>query len=152
MLAAPGGRIYYAAQQNANLFGDTSSTAGATMRNMVLVGLMAVSPQPINPTYDAVVSGMTCKQQSSGQLDCDYRVGKSLRFTIAGVGQDDTAITFFKVDFDGDYFATVGVQHGCVIVKPAKPTLTSGLHFAFVSPRDGKVYRDWPTCGRATKR
>jgi hypothetical protein len=119
---------------------------------MLLIGVMAASPQPTNSTYDAVVAGMSCKQQSSGQLDCDFRVGKSLRFTIAGVGLDDAAITFFKVDFDGDYFATVGVQHGCVVIKPAKPTRGSGLHYAFVSPRDGKVYRDWPTCSKATKR
>ena len=122
----------------------------STVVAALLLGLLI--PQEPNPTYDAVVRGMSCKQQSNGQLDCDYAVGRSLRFTIAGVGQEDGAITFFKVDFDKDYYATIGALHGCVIVKPAHPTRETGLHFAFVSPRDGKVYRDWQTCGTATKR
>jgi hypothetical protein len=99
-------------------------------------------------TYDAVVRGMSCKQQATGQLDCDYSVGHSLRFAIMGVGQPDAGITFFKVDFDGDYYATVGVLHGCVIVKPARGDL---LSLAFVSPQNGRVYRDWPSCAKATK-
>jgi hypothetical protein len=94
---------------------------------------------------------MVCTQQANGQLDCDYKVGHSLQFTIAGIGQDDAAITFFKVDFDGDYYATIGVLHGCVIVKPAHPTPDSGLALAFVSPRNGKVYKDWPSCSEATR-
>jgi hypothetical protein len=98
-------------------------------------------------TYDVVVSGMRCAQQSSGQLDCEFHVGRSLRFVIAGVGQNDAAITFFKVDFDGDFYASVGLLHGCVIVKPARPDPAQGLPtFAFVSPKNGRVYRDWQSC------
>jgi hypothetical protein len=124
------------------------------MTNLSLLLSLAFSltGQPNNPTYDAVVAGMNCKQQSRGQLDCMFTVGKSLRFEIVGVGQEDAAITFYKVDFDGDYYASVGVMHGCVIVKQAHPAPTTGLHFAFVSPKNGKVYRDWPTCGKANGR
>jgi hypothetical protein len=103
-------------------------------------------------TYDVAVAGMSCKQQTSGQLDCNYAVGRSLRFAIAGVGEGDAAITFYKVDFDGDYYASVGTLHGCVIVKPAQPDPRQGPpSFAFVSPKDGKVYRDWQTCQRVTR-
>lgn len=105
-----------------------------------------------NPTYDAVVRGMVCTQQPNGQLDCEYKVGRSLRFAIAGVGQDDAAITFFKVDFDGDYYASVGVLHGCVVVKPSHPTVEEGIQLAFVSPRNGKVYKDWRSCSKAASR
>jgi hypothetical protein len=98
-------------------------------------------------TYEAVVSGMRCTQQSSGQVDCDFRVGRSLHFSIAGVGQEDAAVTFYKVDWDGDYYASVGMLHGCVIVKAAHPTEADGPDiFAFVSPTTGRVYRDWPSC------
>src|SRR5258706_9198692 len=90
-------------------------------------------------TFDAVVAGMHCEQNPMGSLECEYRVGKSLRFGVVGVGDPDAAITFYSVSFDGDYYASVGVAHGCVIVKPGKMT-ELGAGFAFVSPRNGKVY------------
>ena len=105
-----------------------------------------------NPTYDAIIKGMACKQRLSGAMDCEYEVGKALRFVISGVGQPDAAVTFFKVDRDEDYYAGVTALHGCVVVKPAKTTgADSVATFAFVSPRDGKVYRDWQNCHKATK-
>lgn len=103
--------------------------------------------QARNPTYDAVLEGMSCRQRQSGEMDCEYKVGRSLRFLIAGVGQPDVAISFFKADVDGDYYASFAVLHGCVVVKPTKVSADSAM-FAFVSPRDGKTYRNWPTCHR----
>ena len=103
-----------------------------------------------NKTYDAVVQGMACKQQPSGRMDCEYKVGKSLRFTIAGVGQSDVVVNFFKVDVDQDYFASVAPLHGCVVIRPAAARSDTTSHVAFVSPQDGKIYRNWNTC--ATKR
>jgi hypothetical protein len=85
-------------------------------------------------------------------MDCEYEVGKSLRFVISGVGQPDAAITFFKVNHEDDYYAGVTALHGCVVVKPVKSDgADSVARFAFVSPRDGKTYRDWQSCHRATK-
>lgn len=107
---------------------------------------LELGAQAKNPTYDAVLEGMSCKQQQSGQMNCEYKVGRSLRFVIAGVGQPDVAITFFKVDSEGDYYASVGVLHGCVVVKPTREGPDTTNAFAYVSPRDGKTYRNWPTC------
>lgn len=107
---------------------------------------LVVAAGQSNATYDAVVKGMSCKQQSSGQLDCEYSVGRSLRFAIAGVGQSDAAVTFYKVDWDGDYFASVGVSRGCVIVKPASSNRLGSTAMAFVSSRTGKVFRDIRAC------
>lgn len=108
------------------------------------------------PTYDAVVKGLTCKQSgvSTAQLDCDYRVGKSLHFVIAGIGEPDAAFTVLRAaGYDGDFYATFGVQHGCVIVKRGAASLRPALpDFAFVSPATGKVYESWEECGRTTKR
>jgi hypothetical protein len=98
-----------------------------------------------NTTYDAVLEGMSCKQRQSGEMDCEYKVGRTLRFLIAGVGQPDVAITFFKTDVDGDYYASFAVLHGCVVVKPTRSTSDTTI-LAFVSPRDGKTYRNWPAC------
>ena len=114
-----------------------------------VIGLVVAGAAPPMSTYDAVVAGMHCEQTSVGSLECDYHVGRSLHFGVVGVGDPDAAITFYSVSFDGDYYASVGVSHGCVIVKPGKTSdLAAG--FAFVSPRNGKVYRDWQTCADAS--
>ena len=64
--------------------------------------------------------------------------------------ESDAGITFMSSSFEGDYYATVGMMHGCVIVKPGKTLSYPGalLDFAFVSPRTGKVYTDWVSCGK----
>jgi len=101
-------------------------------------------------TYDTVVAGMKCEQNSMASMECDYRVGRSLHFNIAGVGQKDASITFFQASWDGDYYASVGVLHGCVVVKTGKAVEGPRVFdFAFVSPRNGKVYSTWQACQEA---
>lgn len=101
-----------------------------------------------NPVYDATVSGKKCEEHAQ-QIICDYRVGKSLHFSIVGIGNPDVGVTFMRSDFHGDYYATYGLLHGCVIVKAGK-ALHSEISrlgsFAFVSPLNGKVYRTWEEC------
>ena len=97
-------------------------------------------------TREAVVAGMKCEQNTFGSMECEYQVGRSLHFAVVGVGDEDAAITFYAASFDGDYYARVGVQHGCVIVKPGQAAKGSVTGFAFVSPRNGKVYDDWVSC------
>lgn len=109
---------------------QSASTTGATTKR----------------TYDAVVQGMTCKQQQSGRMDCEYKVGKSLRFIVSGVGQQDVIVNFFKVDADEDFVASVAPLHGCVVVRPSQSRSDTSTNLAFVSPQDGKVYRNWNTC------
>jgi len=136
---------------------DTMSTqllrpmVQATLGSLIFLSVSAKAPQAPNPTVQAVVAGMSCKQQERvQQLDCEYRVGMSLRFAIAGVGQPDAAVTFFKVDWDADYYASVGLAagHRCVIVKPGAKAFDR-LQMAFVAPENGKVYGDWQSCARA---
>lgn len=119
---------------------------------VVLASLLFANPAPpqqaANPVVQAVVRGMSCKQSAiSGQLECEYRVGTGLHFAIAGVGHADAAVTFYKVDWDADYYATVGVGRGhqCVVVK-ATSHAAAGASMAFVSPRTGRVFGDWKAC------
>ena len=134
------------------------------MRRLLLFTIMmtALGMTPANEsTYDAVVRGKSCSRTTdlgppSHQLDCSYQVGHDLLFVIAGVGQTDVAITVLKANgFDADYFFTFGVAHGCVIVKPgtaaAKAAIAAGRapEPAFVSPKDGGVYRTWSACKAA---
>ena len=95
---------------------------------------------------------MSCKQITSGRLDCDYKVGNSLRFSIAGIGQPDAVVNFLEVDPQGDYMAGIAPLHGCVIVRPTRARADSTPSSAFVSPTDGKVYRNWNTCLKPIRR
>jgi len=109
---------------------------------------IAIAHASDNATVDAVSTGRKCSDENQ-QLVCEFRVGKSLRFAVVGIGMPDAAVTFFKSDYDGDYYATYGLMHGCVIVKPgAKSATTTIAVFAFVSPKNGKVYSTWETCQR----
>lgn len=127
---------------------------------LLAVGVPSVTSAQEAPTYDAVVAGMSCKQsalQGERQLDCEYKVGRGLQFTIAGVGQSDAAITVAKASgYDSDFYFTFGVMHGCVIVKPGTSTRDAALKagvrpdMAFVSPKTGKVYKTWPECQKGS--
>jgi hypothetical protein len=105
-------------------------------------------------SYDFVLEGKKCETRTWDQtLSCEYVVGTGLTFIIAGIGQPDTAITFMKSSFDGDFFATYSLLHGCVIVKHGTKEAESGVtlepDYAFVSPRNGKVYKRWDQCQAA---
>lgn len=111
--------------------------------------------------YKALIDGMVCRQQAGGRMDCEFHVGSALRFVIAGVGQEDVAVSFVQADSTGGYVASMVPLHGCVAVKPANTldaTRAAGIlpgdsvaTFAFVSPRTGKVYRAWSACLSATR-
>lgn len=117
---------------------------------LVLLAWLYAAPAAAQTTFDALLKGKVCKESSNQQIDCDYKIGRDFHLSIAGVGLADAAITFMKSDFKGAFYGTVGVAHGCAIVKPgaANPN-RNPADFAFVSPRNGKVYRDWQSCQSA---
>jgi hypothetical protein len=111
-----------------------------------------------NSSYEFVLAGKKCETGTWDQtLSCEYNVGTGLKLVIAGIGQPDTAVTFMKSSFEGDFYASFGLLHGCVIVHRGKkgvehddPMEPSGLaDYAFVSPRNGKVYQKWDRCKAA---
>lgn len=118
--------------------------------SILLLFCQVVSAQQVRRTYDVVVSGMNCHQNLSDDLECNYRVGRSLHFGIAGVGEKDASIYFYEAAMNGDYSALFGLSHGCVVVKPglALPE-NQRLDLAFVSPKNGRVYQTWETCSEA---
>lgn len=69
-------------------------------------------------------------------------MGQELEIWVDGIGLPDTSITFDRSNFKGDYYATFGMGHLCVIVKSGKDLFQG---FAFISPQNGKVYKDWET-------
>lgn len=128
-----------------------------TIGGLVLCSTLALEAQAPPSTVDVVVAGMTCRQSAitAGAMNCEYVVGKGLKFSIAGVGQEDAGVTIeHAAGYDSDYYLTFGLLHGCVIVKPGRlatdASLAGGVvpRMAFVSPRNGKVYESWQQCQR----
>lgn len=96
----------------------------------------------VDSTYNTAVAGKKCSEGQNQSLSCSYRVGKGLFVEIAGIGSPDTGIAFLKSDYDSDYYGKYGSLHGCVIVNSTKNIFS----FAFISPKNGKVYRTWQEC------
>ena len=122
---------------------------------ILFMGLFWLTPLPahaetsVYEVYELTLKGKQCQETSSQQLGCEYRIGKTLYISIDGIGRTDTGITFMKSDVNGDFYASIGVLHGCVIVKRNPPDLDPPFtsDYAFISPRSGKVYRTWTECG-----
>ena len=122
---------------------------------VLLIGLLWLTASPANAetsVYELTLKGKQCKESDTQVLGCEYRIGKTLHIGIDGIGQTDTGITFMKSDIDGDFYASVGVLHGCVIVKRNYRDHVGPLLFniTFISPRTGKVYRTWQECEAGT--
>ena len=124
-----------------------------------LVALSFGSPLQERDTYTLTVAGMKCTQSEPGyqrlpQTECAYAVGKGLRFSLVGIGQPDATWTVMKSDFDSDFFISfpfgkTADTHDCAIVKPGRTRIdrTNDMaDYAFVSPRTGKVFREWRDC------
>lgn len=112
------------------------------MKSLIfIISVLFFSQSSYAETYDVVLAGKTCEKDNLEQLNCSYKAGKDFHVEIAGVGQEDTGIIFLKSDQKGDYYGIYGLLHGCVIVN--------GKSFsdpAFISPKNGKVYRSWASC------
>jgi hypothetical protein len=106
----------------------------------------------IDPPFEATTRGALCKPAPQTPVECSYSVGRDLAFSIAPVGQPDVAVKFIRSNDQGDYYAGFGVLAGCVVVRHGQRGLReagSPYAYAFVSPRNGRVYRDWHDCRKA---
>lgn len=100
--------------------------------------------------FELAVRGALCKQNVQGSLVCNYKVGRDLEFSIAATGEADAGISFLRSNIKGDYYARFGVMHGCVIVSQGEAAAQSApSEYAFVSPKNGRVYRTWQECQSA---
>lgn len=125
---------------------------GQCLTSLLLIAAFSLFPSSSEdtqdrPTYDQVLAGMHCFQNKLGDLECDYRVGRSLHFGIVAPGKPNTSIYFYAASFDGDYFAVVNMSDACVVVRPGQSAgSTRRADFAFVSTRNGKIYRTLEEC------
>jgi len=139
------------------VFNPTLTMMVTPMRYLLFVGLLLFS-SPVraeDSTYALTLAGKSCKVWGNEQtLSCEYRVGTGLRFSINGIGNPDTGVAFLKSSIEADFYAGYGMLHGCIIIKRGRKGLSNPAllgpgtitDFAFVSPKNGKVYRDWVKC------
>ena len=97
-----------------------------------------------NSTYKAIVSGKECKESHNQSISCAYKIDDSLLIEIAGIGSPDTGIAFLKSDYNGKYYGKYGLLHGCIIINSTE----NYTAFAFISPKNGKVYHTWQECAK----
>ncbi len=102
----------------------------------------------VSSTHEATLEGKKCKEVTAQSLQCEYRIGKSLYISINGIGDPDTGVSFMKSDFNGDFYGTFGIGHGCIIVSSGSNggKGKAFYDYAFISPKNGKVYKDWQEC------
>jgi len=121
---------------------------------IVPIALLLLSVVPVRAaglsTFDVVSNSVSCNQ-SRGALHCKYKAGTSLSIEITGIGEKDVGIYIYKSDFDGDYFAVLGVGQACITVRRGKSNPESNpqgfsLDMAHISPQTGKVYRTVLEC------
>ncbi len=97
-----------------------------------------------NSTYNAVATGKECEEDKNQSISCAYKIGDSLLIEIAGIGSRDTGIAFLKSDYKDKYYGKYGLMHGCIIIN----STTNFASFAFISPKNGKVYHTWQECAK----
>ncbi len=136
---------------------DKTSMPGQTMRLLsIFSSCIAILAVPIatlgaQTAFAAATAGATCTQNVTGARLCHYKIGR-LAISIAAVGESDAGISVLHSDIGDDFYARFAVQHGCIIVAAGKAApkqaLAVGGDLAFISPRDGKVYKTWQECSR----
>lgn len=132
-------RVFWLQRKSSNVLSSVISIFLLT-----LVGSV-VHAEPT--ALELVLSEKRCEDVATQSLRCEYKIGKTLHISINGIGQPDTGVTFMKSDFDGDFYATFGVLHGCIIVKRgSRGGSSNALDWAFISPRNGKAYGKWQDC------
>jgi len=121
----------------------------------VLLCLVAVLPGSAGQSvYDTVRSGRTCRDSTDppGSMECEYAVGNGLHFLISGVGQPDWGIAFYKSSADSDFYGAFNSGDECIAIYRGRKGLASMESLAdeaFVSPKNGEVYRTRQECQAA---
>lgn len=111
---------------------------------IIFLLLLSQTALASDDTYHAVIAGKKCHEQRSDQsLVCSYKVGRTLDIEINGIGSRNVSVVFLKSDFHGDYYGQYGLMYGsCVLVNSVKHPFS----IAFISPRNGEVYKTGPEC------
>ena len=109
----------------------------------------AAAAAAIEPPYEAVRRGADCNLRSDGSLACRYRAGRDLEFELRRVGEPGVALRLLRSSEAGDYHADREMLGHCVFARHGTRGRERGgseFVFAFVSGRNGFVYRSLRDC------
>jgi hypothetical protein len=112
----------------------------------------ASAPAAIEPPYEALQRGVDCNLRPDGSLACRYRVGRDLEFELRRVGERGVELRLIRSSEAGDYRADREMMSRCVFVRHGDRGREAGgsaFAYAFVSGRNGLVYRSLRECRRA---
>ena len=96
----------------------------------------------LNKMFELVVAGAECKQDLNNWLNCNYKVGQNLKFSIKDAGGSDQVISFNHSDINDDYAAVM--YFGCIVVIPGHATKNHG--------KDDNIYVFLQKMGACIKR
>jgi len=114
---------------------------------MFLLLALVTNAMSAESVYDIARKGAKCERdQRTKLLDCEYRIGKDLLISIAGVGLPMAGISFLKSDAKGDFYGAFAMWSGCVNVMQGERSGIGMVGSAFISPMNGKVYLSWVDC------
>ncbi|MGH8722870.1 MAG: hypothetical protein ACREU4_12850 [Burkholderiales bacterium] len=93
--------------------------------------------------------GVDCSLRPDGSLACRYRAGQDLEFELRRVGEPGVELRLLRSSEDGDYRADREMMSRCVFVRHGARGREAGgseFYYAFVSGRNGFVYRSLRDC------
>ncbi len=112
--------------------------------------LLAAAPAAaLESPFVATTHGAKCNLDSAGYLNCHYRVGAELEFTLRRVAEPDVRLEIQRSDPEGDYFVAPKLEGRCALVRHGRRGLEGGgsmTRFASVSGKNGFVYRSLREC------
>jgi len=99
-----------------------------------------------------VKRGVDCNLRPDGSLACRYRAGRDLEFELRDVGEPGVTLRLIRSSEAGDYRADRDMMSRCVFVRHGARGREAGgseFTYAFVSGKNGFVYRSLRDCRRA---
>jgi len=130
-----------------------TTPAGAFRRTLAAAALAAAPcAEAIETPFEAARRGADCDLVADGSLACRYTVGRDLEFELRRVGDPDVALRLLRERPDGDFLVDRDMIGGCVFVRHGTRGREAGgsdFDYAFVSTRNGLVYRQLHTCRQA---
>jgi len=114
------------------------------VRALVAVAVIGAAPFALAQSTPTLAQHLEATK-ACAKRECIYRAGRDLQITITGIGAANAGVVFERSNYEGDYYASMGMAHGCVIVHngKAKPAFSE---LAFISPVTGKVHTSWQEC------
>ena len=134
--------------------GSSALIGGLALVLSTVVGAQSVTRGDPDELFNVVVRGASCRQEGSTGTAfwCDYAIGPKLRLVVREESTGKSNIAFRHSDMQDDLYAVM--YDGCVAVVPgaAHPSNYDQRYVAYISPANGRVYKELADCKAARRR